>query len=51
LHETDEAWLLNIDGDKHWVPKACIENNADLEVGEEVEVEIHEWFAIEERIV
>lgn len=51
LHETDAAWLLGIDDDQYWVPKACIENNDDLEVGEESTVEIHEWFAVEKGIV
>jgi hypothetical protein len=51
VHETDEALLLNIDGDEHWVPKACIDNSDDLEVGEEATAEIHEWFAIEKGLV
>lgn len=48
---TDEAALLNIDGDEHWVPKSCLENADDLEVGEEATAVIHEWFAIKAGMV
>lgn len=51
VHETDGAWLLSIDGDEYWVPKACLENSDDLEVGEKTVAEIHEWFAIEKEMV
>jgi hypothetical protein len=50
--ETDLAFLFVIDGDEVWVPKSVIDEPDDIEVrDEEIEIEIHEWWASREGLV
>ena len=51
VHETDEAFLLRIYDDEHWIPKACLANADDLEVDEDAIAEIYEWFALERGLI
>lgn len=45
-HETDNAWLVDIDGDEVWVPKSQCEYDASSQV-----LEIPEWLAIEKELI
>ena len=45
-HETDKAFLIEVDGEETWVPKPQILNAEDLEVGDEsVTIVVPEWLA------
>lgn len=46
LHETDDAVLFLIDGDKVWIPKSVIED--DDEMGT---IEVATWFCEKEELV
>jgi hypothetical protein len=46
LHITDAAFLLDLDGDKVWVPRSCIADPDDYEVGDtDLTLSIADWFA------
>ena len=55
VHETDDAVLVLINGDKEWVPKSMIRDGHDLDFSEDYdlgfEMEIVEWFAIKKGFV
>lgn len=51
LHETDLAFLLEIDGDEIWIPKSVInfDESEEIEVGNiMLEISIAQWFADKE---
>jgi len=56
-HETDKAVLIQVDGDPDnevWIPKSQIEWESTgglYAIGDEVEMEIPEWLAIEKELV
>lgn len=53
LHETDLAFLLDIDGDEIWIPKSVInfDESEEIEVGNiMLEISIAQWFADKEGI-
>jgi hypothetical protein len=46
LYITDAAFLLDLDGDKVWVPRSCIADPDDYEVGDtDLTISIADWFA------
>jgi hypothetical protein len=47
VHATAAALLIEIDGSKYWLPFSQIEvdNMADLQPGEEIDIEIPDWLA------
>lgn len=51
LHETDLAFLLEIDGDEIWIPKSVInfDESEEIEVGNILlEISVAQWFADKE---
>ena len=44
IHETANAWLLDIDGEKVWMPKSQCELDGDM-------VLVPEWLAIEKDLI
>ena len=44
VHETSLAWLLDIDGDKIWLPKSQCEIDGDVAL-------VPEWLAIEKDLI
>lgn len=52
---TDLAFLMEIDGDDHWIPKSQILDGGnfddDSELGDQGELLIPEWLAIEKGLV
>ena len=54
LHQTDDAILLEIEGDEYWIPKSLIENLSMVDgvvQGEEVAIELPTWFAEKEGVL
>lgn len=52
VKETSAAILLETDDGKTWIPKIMVVDPADTwEEGEEVEIEVPEWFAEKEGLI
>lgn len=45
-HETDHAWLLDIEGEKVWVPKSQCEYDESTGI-----LEIPEWLALAKELI
>lgn len=46
MRETDDAILVEVDGEEHWLPKSQIDyTEGVLFPGEEIDVESPEWLA------
>lgn len=49
---TDDAILVNIGLPKHvWIPRSVMDYEGYLAVGETIEIEVEEWFAIKEELI
>lgn len=46
VRETDAAFLIEIDGERHWIPKSQVSGSDRLSEGDEdVTVSVTEWIA------
>ena len=45
---TDKAVLCDIDGEEIWIPRSVIDGGDSLDIGDNGEIEVAEWFAKKE---
>ncbi len=49
LHTTDDAILVEIEGDKHWIPNGHVDDDSEVyRKGDEGELVISDWIAEQE---
>lgn len=46
VHNTDNALLVDIEGDEYWIPKSQIHDDSEVwKKGQEGDLVIHYWYA------
>jgi len=48
-HETDDAVLVEYEGEDIWIPKSCLEDYPD--VGDGGDILVQQWIAVEKGMV
>jgi len=56
VHVTDDAVLIQIDKERVWIPRSQIDEDdnavlVDHDRGDEIEIKIKEWIAVEKGLV